>query len=110
MKFRDILEEQLLFEMANIGKSKTGLDESIWISVKNSSHGPRIKIYKNSQPKGENFSVTIEDEPKVIGNIFVNAKELDKIKQFVILNKVNLIKYWNFELTTDEVTDNLFKV
>ena len=100
----------MLFEMANLWPNDTGLDEIIWISVKNANHGPRIKIYKNKQPKGENFSVTIEDNPTTIGEVFVNSKELSRIFEFVKLNKDNLIKYWEFEISTKEVTDNLLKI
>ena len=47
--------------------------------AKMGSHGPRIKVYE-SLPNGPNFSVTIEDEPRVVaGNCFVNNKELKRI-------------------------------
>ena len=84
---------------------ETGLKEIIWVSAKNASHGPRIKVYEYS--KGPNFSITIEDEPRVIaGKCFVNAKELRKIFDFIIKYKTALIGYWNSELTEDEL-DNV---
>ena len=104
--FRDWLREAELNEMSpSYTPRETGLKEIIWVSAKNASHGPRIKVYEYS--KGPNFSVTIEDEPRVVaGKCFVNAKELRKIFDFIIKHKDALIGYWNSELTEDEL-DNI---
>ena len=84
---------------------KTGLKEYIWVSPKLASHGPRIKVYDT--PGGKNFSVTIEDNPRVVvGKCFVNNKELKRIFEFIIKHKDDLIGYWNSELTEDEL-DNV---
>ena len=110
-KFREYVRDaEKLYEMApNYHQKDTGLKEIIWVSSKKASHGPRIKVYKTL--KGENFSVTIEDEPKVVaGKCFVNSKELKRIFEFIILNKDNLIKYWNFIIDSDELDENILKL
>ncbi len=108
MKFKEYLHEaESLYEMANFNPEHTGLKEVIWVSVKNANHGPRIKIYKNSKAKGTSFSVTIEDEPKTIGEVFVNSKELNRIKKFILKNKTNLIKYWEYQLDTVDLVKNI---
>ena len=99
-----------LYEMANFLPKDTGLKEVIYISVKQGNHGPRLKVFKNKQPKGENFSVTIEDKPKTIGKIFVNSKELSKIIEYVILNKETLLQYWNFDIGTVDLVMALKRV
>jgi len=99
-----------LYEMANFNQDSTGLEEVIYISVKPGSHGPRLKVFRNKQPKGENFSVTIEDSPKTTGSVFVNAKELKRIIEFVLLNKQVLLNYWNFEIDTVTLVKTLKKI
>ena len=107
--FKEILHN--LYEMSNLSPEKSGLKEVIWFSVKgDTKHGPRIKVYKNKKPQGENFSVTIEDNPKTIGKVFVNSKELQKIFELVKVNKDILLKHWNYEIFSDEVIQNLIKV
>lgn len=110
-KFREYVRDaEKLYEMVpNYYQKDAGLKEIIWVSSKKASHGPRIKVYKTL--KGENFSVTIEDEPKVVaGKCFVNSKELKRIFEFIILNKDNLIKYWNFIIDSDELDENILKL
>lgn len=104
--FREWLRQCEINEMApQYYPSETGLKEIIWVSAKNASHGPRIKVYEVS--KGPNFSVTIEDNPRVVaGKCFVNSKELQKIFDFIVKYKTELIGYWNSELTEDEL-DNV---
>ena len=83
--FREWLREAKLNEMSpSYTPEKTGLKEFIWVSAKMGSHGPRIKVYE-SLPNGINFSVTIEDKPRVVaGKCFVNTKELNRIFDFII--------------------------
>ena len=104
--FREWLNQAEINEMApTYTPQETGLKEIIWVSSKMASHGPRIKVYEVS--KGPNFSVTIEDNPRVVaGKCFVNKKELQKIFDFIIKYKTELIGYWNSELTEDEL-DNI---
>lgn len=110
LKFGEFMEEErILNESPNLQPSKTGLKEVVWISVKNASHGPRIKVYDTNKIK--NFSVTIEDSPKVIsGNCFVDTKELKNIFKFIIKNKDLLIRYWNKQLTNDEIVNNILNI
>ena len=107
--FREWLRQGELNEMTpQYYPAETGLKEIIWVSAKNASHGPRIKVYEVS--KGPNFSVTIEDKPRVVaGKCFVNSKELQKIFDFIIKYKTELIGYWNSELTEDEL-DNVLSL
>ena len=111
--FREWLreEEEKIKELTEMSPmytpQETGLKEYIWVSPKRASHGPRIKVYDT--PGGKNFSVTIEDNPRVVaGKSFVNAREFKEICKFIIKHKDDLIGYWNSELTTDEMEHNIF--
>ena len=109
--FREWLREAKLNEMSpSYTPEKTGLKEFIWVSAKMGSHGPRIKVYE-SLPNGINFSVTIEDKPRVVaGKCFVNTKELNRIFDFIILNKTNLLLYWNECMSSAQITANIEKL
>ena len=102
--------KEFLCEMSNIFPDKTGLKYTVYVSVKQGSHDPRIKIFKGKKPQGDNFSVTIEDEPKTIGTVFVNSKELNKIYNWVKLNKKVLLKHWNFEIDSLEMLSQLKRI
>ena len=87
----------------------TGLKEIVWVSPKNVNHGPRIKVYNLN--KSKDFSVTIEDNPRVVaGKCFVSGKEFERIVEFIKINKENLLKYWNYGLSTQELASNMLKV
>lgn len=102
--------EEPLYEMSNLWQARTGLDEIIWVSGKNANHGARIKVYKNKVPRGPNFSVTISDNPKTIGDVFVSNKELLRIYEFVKLNKELLLQYWEYQIETYEMVNSIKKV
>lgn len=111
-KLTDILDDDMLYLMFHLSPIETGLDTIIWISVSTDDYSPRIRIF--DYPILSNtkvFSITIEDEPNVIGDYsHVDPKHIEKIKDFIIKNKDNLIKYWNFQIDTGEFIENITKV
>ena len=102
--------EDILTEMSNIPPRKTGLKKPAWISP-TTTHGPRIKIYRTRPSEyDESFTVTIEDEPQIIGKVFVTNKELKNIKSFVKLNKDLFLMFWDSKIGTKELLKNLKKI
>jgi len=101
---------QSLYEMSNISTKKTGLDYIVWIAPQSGKekHSARIKIKIDNKF----ISITISDEPELKSNIKIEAKKLNKIFDWIKLNKDTLMKYWNGkgEITIDEIIDNLKKV
>lgn len=97
------------WEMANIAKRlHKELPSNIWISAKNAKHGPRIKIQKNkgdSFQSGETFSMTISENPHIVGDIgdVLTPKEIEYFVNFVIRNKDALKAYWDGTISTEEV-------
>ena len=89
----------ILFEMANVVQDRTGLPIIIWISPKMANHGPRIKAQNSYSKKvvpDKLFVVTIEDEPRVVGDASeVKKKDVDLVIEFVKINKNILLDFWN---------------
>ena len=85
-------------DMANIRKSKTGLDNDIFISMKVHGHQPRIKVYENlAGPNNPTISVGIEPPyKKLAGNPkLVSSESLEKVRSWIALNHDLLIDFWN---------------
>ena len=87
-----------VIDMANVRKSKTGLDNDILISMEVPGHQPRIKVYENlAGPNNPTISVGIEPpQKKVAGDPNLISKEsLEKVRRWIDLNYDVLMDYWN---------------
>lgn len=117
MRVADILEVEDLFEMSNLQKDDTGLSKTVWVSVKLHSTGPRIKVnFDNSLRFDDrnNFSVSIDNTPRVVAGgseEFIIRKigvdELSDVYDWVKLNQVPLLAYWNSEISTRTMLNNI---
>jgi hypothetical protein len=100
---------EYLMEMSNLSKKATGLDNIIWVMYKTGKekHGPRIKV------KHENkfIPIKINDNPEVAISIKKPIKNIKNIFNWIKLNKIELIKYWNAqgEIGIDELLQKLKK-
>lgn len=82
-------------EMANLGKNQTGFDKVIYISTREGSHGPRVKLYYKPGKDQPSTSITISDDPKVVADSLKPKKsDVEKVKQFIKLNKDVLLNFW----------------
>lgn len=107
--------EDALFEMASFGTKTTGLPMIVWVTEKKPLNAAWIKVARNYNQRiliENTFSVLISDEPKAIAGDEgeITTVDLKKIFEWVILNKVYLLKYWNHEVTTGELLDNIEKI
>ena len=103
------LNEVQLWEMANLRPKRTGLPVIVYVSERNSSHGPRIKFmngYSDNLQLGELLTMTVEDSPRVIGNVKISARDVKLIKQWVLLNKQLLIDLWNNKIDEVDFVNN----
>jgi ABC-type phosphate transport system ATPase subunit len=78
----ELVQKDLILEFANMDpeEHKFGVDVNLHIYQPGQvklSHGPRIKIFKNKP--GPDFSISLEDTPRVIGNwkLVVKKNELN---------------------------------
>lgn len=104
IEFLPLLDEDYLFEMARISKRYTGLPYDIWLDPvgadrKNTHNVPRLKLYVDSDTL---VPITISDSPEipesVQKNLRVRIKDLSKIKQFIIRNKLLLLMHYYRQL------------
>ena len=92
-----------LEEMANIRPDKTGLKMVIWIFpyTGKEGHWARIKVSQHYGDKVTNdlFTVTIEDDPEVIGDTGeIKQQDIKKVIGFIKRNKDVLLQVWKDEI------------
>lgn len=70
-----------------------------------------MKIHKDQL-----IPISISDDPQILlksndlSKIKLTSKQIDAIKLWIIRNRDVLMKYWNEELTTDEIFEFLRKI
>lgn len=109
-----------LYEMANIGKKRTGLNVIVWVEVKNENkyrhNFPRMKFVNstsNNLLPNLLTPISIEDNPKVlIKNIKLNISSSDfsNLCKWIRLNKDLLIKLWNGEIDSADFIETMKKI
>ena len=95
----DILNniDTLLFEMANLDTTQTGIKTgAIFISTQVSSHGCRIKYFPNLREQSKSLTVTIPELIIVDDNLLdiVSNKTRKEIVQFAKVNTDKLLDFW----------------
>jgi len=112
------LQQDLLFEMANLSQKKTGLPVIIWVRANSESgdgqhNSPRIKFQNNTATRCDSNSlipISIDTDPKILiknPTLNISSEQLELIRQWIIRNYETLISYWNGDYTTDELIDVL---
>ena len=118
--FKEFLNEEQLIEMANAPVDITGCPCIIWIQTKSEDSGfdniPRIKFQDNKSTNLQSdklVPISIEDNPQILLKDYTPAlksKDINKIKEWIILNKVLLLKHWNGQITSYETFSKCKKV
>lgn len=103
MNLKDIFKRHTdrVCDMANLREKTTGINTIIFVSSREHRHKPRLKVLRSLK---ESFSVSIEDNPRVIlgDPSIVSTKVLEQVKEWIILNKDLLLEYWNDPLFDTE--------
>lgn len=106
-----VYDDTAINEMANISKTSTKLPCKIYISDRlGVNHGPRIKVNADYSDKwsGKSFTITIANQPTVIGNTFkIRESDIEEIKDWVLLNKDILLQYWKEEIDTVQFIEKM---
>lgn len=113
-------DKEILFEMTNIRKFRTGLPMNIWVddegeyrSVKHNV--PRIKFQNNTSDKvqGDTIPISIDNEnPQILTKTFkvkLKSSDIEKLKTFIIQNYDELIRIWKQEIDAVEFINNTMK-
>lgn len=101
---------QPILEMANIQPEETGLTATVHVMSKGGAkHGARVKVSNiaGTFHHKDNFTITNENEPRIIGNTKLKKPHLDKIIDWVKLNKDHIDKVWHHgdSMTQKQVSD-----
>jgi hypothetical protein len=101
----DGIDQQWIADMASYRKNATGLDNTIFISVKFAQHAPSIKVAVDPpthiDPFGSSATVAIHDGSVVAGKL--PAHVVERVREFVALNREALLDYWEKHIDTDEL-------
>ncbi len=97
LKTVEDLTEDMFFWMASMPPSVTGLPMTIWISPEVEGYMPGVKVQSNYYKKISStkmFLITLEDDPKIIGNTgVIKQKDLFAALKFVKANLDVLREY-----------------
>jgi hypothetical protein len=91
------LEEDDIFEMANLSEHQTGIAGIVFISTVMGAHGPRVKYYARTGPGQASFSVAVASEPRVLANSMDErdlARMAPAVLKWVELNHEALSRFW----------------
>lgn len=97
-------------EMSNYKGKKYNLLVNIWVDGPRAlKHGKRIKFQNNYSEKFDEtdlLTLTISDEPqlgKTFKKVKVKNKDIEKLKQWVILNKNVLLQFANGDIDSQDL-------
>ncbi len=107
-------------EMANLPSKYTGRSPTVMVSTKFahdgkvSKHAPRVKVSNvhGRFAHDDNFVVTVEHEPRVIGKCKLSGEHLDSVRDWVKLNHEHLVKVWHHgsDMDPHDVVDGVKKI
>jgi hypothetical protein len=92
------LTDDDLMDFMNLNSARTGIDGTVFISTHMGSHGPRVKYFEKTGPGQPSFSVSIENEPKLLASSLpdrVVARKLPSVIAGTKLNREALQRFWN---------------
>jgi hypothetical protein len=92
------VDENFVFEMANLPSDQTGVRGIIFISTKMAKHGARVKYYLKPGGSQPSFSVSISANPEVVASSLparVVNRAAPKVIEWVAINNVALLRFWN---------------
>lgn len=111
-QLRQINEDQL-WEMANLHPRDTGLPVIVWAdSNRQMKHGLRIQFQNSYSDKTDSSSLvpmTISEDPQIPVQVKlrISKADLQKVQQWVILNKDLLAAYAEEKITTKDFVNSL---
>ena len=92
-----LLDDEDVFEMANLGEDQTGVPGTIMISTAMGRHGPRVKYFLKPGRHQPSFSVAVSSEPRVVANSLPErdmARTAPMVMAWVAENHAALSRFW----------------
>ena len=91
------LDEEDIFDMANLVESQTGIPGIVTITTVMGKHGPRVKYFLKPGRHQPSFSVAVATTPRVVAN-GLHDRDLKRMASNVIawvaLNHEALASFW----------------
>ncbi len=109
--FNNLSNKELL-EMSNITYKTTGIKNVVlWIGPNPEYHGKRIKVSNipNKFDGKDCFTLTIPDF-KIIGKVDITQQKLKQIKEFVLLNLEVINDYSDYNMSTEDLIEQLIRI
>jgi hypothetical protein len=104
------VENDELFEMANLYPRTTGLPMTIWVSVRgNARHDVRVKV---NMMHGDRMNidstavVAVRPSPRVIEG-HLSSEDERIVSEWIRLNAVAIVAYWNGDIDTVQLAQAL---
>lgn len=91
------LEEDEVFDMANLSEARTGIPGIVYVSTRAGKHGPRVKYFERAGGDQPSFSMSIADVPIVVANSLpdrVLRRMSPLVAEWVQLNHAGLLEFW----------------
>ena len=91
------LDEEDIFEMANLTEDQTGIAGIVFISTVMGAHGPQVKYFLKTGPGQPSFSVSVASEPRVVASSLPDrdfARMAPPVLEWVRLNHEDLARFW----------------
>ena len=104
------------FHLTLVSLEETGLLKPIGIGERFLMGHPRIEIYADESPVWwENKRIVhmlIKDTPQCskVDEVILPADEMEKVYQWIILNKKVLLDYWNLKIDSLELCQRIKKL
>ncbi|MBX9614528.1 MAG: hypothetical protein Q8S03_14190 [Brevundimonas sp.] len=107
------VEEEDFFLMSNLRPSDTGLPMVVWVSNRgHARHDARVKVCRTPGDRiavDDMAVVGIRPSPELIEGP-LDGESLKLVQRWIALNADTLIGYWNSELSTRELFQNLKRI
>lgn len=98
-----------LEEMVSYPKSVTGVSNTVFISPKGyARHGPSIKIAIDPPNRIDPRSkvAVIDLNGRIVAGK-IDPALLDQARRFIELNRTTLIEYWNYQINTEQLRNQI---
>jgi hypothetical protein len=103
-------DDESAFDMANLSPALTGLPMVVWVSERGGArHDVRVRvstIHGRTVSPGQWAVVAVRPAPRLVHGSLSPA-DFAAVSNWIRLNEVAIVDYWNYQLLTDELIRRL---
>ena len=103
-------DDESAFDMANLSPALTGLPMVVWVSERGGArHDVRVRvstIHGRTDSPGQWAVVAVRPAPRLVHGSLSPA-DFAAVSNWIRLNEVAIVDYWNYQLLTDELIRRL---